>query len=136
MIFVVYKTRTAQMHVRHEPKQGRVIWQSSARLDAKIGGAWWNQKVIVGELQRQDAPGRRVPGKNQADASAVRAGVAVGGVMHLKDEVGACGDELGHVFGPCVGRTPGRINQQFFFSSRRRHTRCSRDWSSDVCSSD
>src|SRR5687768_18327689 len=24
----------------------------------------------------------------------------------------------------------------FFFSSIRRHTRCSRDWSSDVCSSD
>src|SRR2546422_6761288 len=27
-------------------------------------------------------------------------------------------------------------NTFFFFSSRRRHTRCSRDWSSDVCSSD
>src|SRR5207245_8573013 len=26
--------------------------------------------------------------------------------------------------------------QFFFFSSRRRHTRCYRDWSSDVCSSD
>src|SRR5207245_7547692 len=26
--------------------------------------------------------------------------------------------------------------QIFFFSSRRRHTRCYRDWSSDVCSSD
>src|SRR2546429_8505869 len=26
--------------------------------------------------------------------------------------------------------------EYFFFSSRRRHTRCSRDWSSDVCSSD
>src|SRR5256884_1639499 len=25
---------------------------------------------------------------------------------------------------------------RFFFASRRRHTRCSRDWSSDVCSSD
>src|SRR2546429_7348761 len=25
---------------------------------------------------------------------------------------------------------------RFFISSRRRHTRCSRDWSSDVCSSD
>src|SRR5207302_8339027 len=25
---------------------------------------------------------------------------------------------------------------KFFFSSRRRHTRFSRDWSSDVCSSD
>src|SRR5690606_36141676 len=31
------------------------------------------------------------------------------------------------VLGPCSG---------FFFSSRRRHTRFSRDWSSDVCSSD
>src|SRR2546422_10691917 len=26
--------------------------------------------------------------------------------------------------------------RSFVFSSRRRHTRCSRDWSSDVCSSD
>src|SRR5205809_2007385 len=29
-----------------------------------------------------------------------------------------------------------KIITLFFFSSRRRHTRCSRDWSSDVCSSD
>src|SRR2546429_7388297 len=29
-----------------------------------------------------------------------------------------------------------RQSDYFFFSSRRRHTRCSRDWSSDVCSSD
>src|SRR6266699_6252720 len=28
------------------------------------------------------------------------------------------------------------ILEWFFFSSRRRHTRCGRDWSSDVCSSD
>src|SRR3989449_9693253 len=28
------------------------------------------------------------------------------------------------------------VSYMFFFSSRRRHTRCSRDWSSDVCSSD
>src|SRR5437868_7539054 len=28
------------------------------------------------------------------------------------------------------------ILMQFFFSSRRRHTRSKRDWSSDVCSSD
>src|SRR5947199_127237 len=26
--------------------------------------------------------------------------------------------------------------RSFFFSSRRRHTRCLSDWSSDVCSSD
>src|SRR2546429_4447152 len=30
----------------------------------------------------------------------------------------------------------GAYRGRFFFSSRRRHTRCSRDWSSDVCSSD
>src|SRR3989442_10998734 len=35
------------------------------------------------------------------------------------------------------GWTPRRCNAGFFFfSSRRRHTRCGRDWSSDVCSSD
>src|SRR5690606_40016917 len=28
------------------------------------------------------------------------------------------------------------LHSVFFFSSRRRHTRFSRDWSSDVCSSD
>src|SRR3989449_7805071 len=33
-------------------------------------------------------------------------------------------------------RPQGRHGSLFFFSSRRRHTRCSRDWSSDVCSSD
>src|SRR5256884_7456646 len=37
----------------------------------------------------------------------------------------------------CSGvMTSGSISVAFFFSSRRRHTRCSRDWSSDVCSSD
>src|SRR3989337_3580647 len=30
----------------------------------------------------------------------------------------------------------GNVFRSYFFSSRRRHTRCYRDWSSDVCSSD
>src|SRR6266511_4128452 len=34
----------------------------------------------------------------------------------------------------CHRETRGHL--VFFFSSRRRHTRFSRDWSSDVCSSD
>src|SRR6266498_5380686 len=29
-----------------------------------------------------------------------------------------------------------KSRRDVFFSSRRRHTRCGRDWSSDVCSSD
>src|SRR3989442_9886431 len=33
-------------------------------------------------------------------------------------------------------RLVGCLSFFFFFSSRRRHTRCGRDWSSDVCSSD
>src|SRR6266513_4872372 len=32
--------------------------------------------------------------------------------------------------------TRNRIDDILFFSSRRRHTRSKRDWSSDVCSSD
>src|SRR5437868_14008599 len=32
--------------------------------------------------------------------------------------------------------SPECISVFFFFSSRRRHTRSKRDWSSDVCSSD
>src|SRR5215203_5725322 len=42
-----------------------------------------------------------------------------------------CGD-IRRVYG--VGRGQGPLT--FFFSSRRRHTRYWRDWSSDVCSSD
>src|SRR2546429_359267 len=41
--------------------------------------------------------------------------------------------------GQAISRTSARVSMTsllFFFSSRRRHTRCSRDWSSDVCSSD
>src|SRR2546428_8930670 len=34
------------------------------------------------------------------------------------------------------GVTIGDVKLDFFFSSRRRHTRSDRDWSSDVCSSD
>src|SRR5262245_63656818 len=35
-----------------------------------------------------------------------------------------------------VARRGDAFNKLFFFSSRRRHTRCLSDWSSDVCSSD
>src|SRR5690606_39298947 len=38
---------------------------------------------------------------------------------------------------PTVSNSKARVHLPFFFfSSRRRHTRFSRDWSSDVCSSD
>src|SRR5207247_2723441 len=38
---------------------------------------------------------------------------------------------------PLCDRLPSATSASlFFFSSRRRHTRSTRDWSSDVCSSD
>src|SRR5687768_12746707 len=52
-------------------------------------------------------------------------------------------DRKSVVQGKSVGRAGSRLTyprhgcwRNFFFSSRRRHTRCSRDWSSDVCSYD
>src|SRR5207245_5394587 len=38
--------------------------------------------------------------------------------------------------GLAITCTNSMLRFSFFFSSRRRHTRCYRDWSSDVCSSD
>src|SRR5699024_12144684 len=41
--------------------------------------------------------------------------------------------------GVCLDNYDARVidaHSLFFFSSRRRHTRSKRDWSSDVCSSD
>src|SRR5471030_2883603 len=37
---------------------------------------------------------------------------------------------------PGIVPSPRRLHRSFFFSSRRRHTICLSDWSSDVCSSD
>src|SRR3712207_2809913 len=51
-------------------------------------------------------------------------------LQHLRADAGAARgvDELDGVVLTC--------DERFFFSSRRRHTRYWRDWSSDVCSSD
>src|SRR5256884_4119850 len=43
---------------------------------------------------------------------------------------------MGDEFLPTMRTQRRHVIRGFFFSSRRRHTRCSRDWSSDVCSSD
>src|SRR5687768_17723907 len=41
-----------------------------------------------------------------------------------------------HNVNRCGRSRPWARKVSFFFSRRRRHTTCSRDWSSDVCSSD
>src|SRR6266498_3149785 len=41
-----------------------------------------------------------------------------------------------HLLRRAIGLVARLAQRLFFFSSRRRHTRCGHDWSSDVCSSD
>ena len=63
-------------------------------------------------MQGDDAlPGRSL-GEDEADGSLVGGGGAVGGVVHLEDEVGAGGDELGHGGGPLVGRAAGSVDEK------------------------
>src|SRR2546421_8897966 len=50
-----------------------------------------------------------------------------------RDYMAAAFHELNALQGAIVDAVPAGV---FFFSSRRRHTRSDRDWSSDVCSSD
>src|SRR5262245_33747291 len=45
-------------------------------------------------------------------------------------------DEFAHANACCPLPNGDVMLSFFFFSSRRRHTRCLSDWSSDVCSSD
>src|SRR5256886_9716139 len=47
-----------------------------------------------------------------------------------------CGPEYGTANGRVHFHAVHFMRRLLFFSSRRRHTRCDCDWSSDVCSSD
>src|SRR6266542_6987771 len=78
-------------------------------------------------------------GASAADALLQRFGVAesrLHALAHLGAtsacSIAAAERELG--YDPKIELEEG--TRRFFFSSRRRHTRCYRDWSSDVCSSD
>src|SRR5689334_12416500 len=56
-------------------------------------------------------------------------------LLVMRSNVWASGYDVDGTDQTSLGQFSGRV-QQFFFSSRRRHTRWNCDWSSDVCSSD
>src|SRR5690242_9829503 len=56
--------------------------------------------------------------------------------MESKSKSGTAARERSASHGRAAGRTKARSTDFFFFSSRRRHTRLTCDWSSDVCSSE
>src|SRR6266436_260074 len=60
-------------------------------------------------------------------------------VQGANEHFGGCRTKSGfkqETVGHALLQRVGKCAWLFFFSSRRRHTICSRDWSSDVCSSD
>src|SRR5258706_1314680 len=63
-------------------------------------------------------------------------------MLGAETDTGCCADlvladsEAGGIGGSGAVMIVGSRLAFFFFSSRRRHTRCLSDWSSDLCSSD
>src|SRR5439155_19014537 len=87
-----------------------------------------NPGQVPGELPRGDRDA--LIGKRRDVA--LQRGVEVELPLLVQQCHGRRGDRLGH-----APDAELRLRRDvFFFSSRRRHTRWPRDWSSDVCSSD
>src|SRR5262245_46917623 len=58
-------------------------------------------------------------------------------LLVMRSNLWASGYDVDGTDQTSLGQFSGRVQETyFFFSSRRRHTRCLSDWSSDVCSSD
>src|SRR5256884_5071407 len=90
----------------------------------------WRQLIAVRPSDRAPAGKSRLKQVLSARALiAIGLGATIGsGIFVLTGTVAA------NEAGPAI--TLSLLVAAFFFSSRRRHTRCSRDWSSVVCSSD
>src|SRR6266498_3188483 len=56
--------------------------------------------------------------------------------LHVNDRCQIVSNKPIGVFWQLREVSPEKTEPLFFFSSRRQHTSCGRDWSSDVCSSD
>src|SRR5687768_7252341 len=109
--------------------------KSTMRLACKIGRASCRERVW--------SWGGAVPLKKQVAHVLLRARLKENFVLAL--HVATFRSQLNTEFSAYLGgnnqltfsRNVCSLQKNFlFFSSRRRHTRCSRDWSSDVCSSD
>src|SRR5579863_409651 len=67
---------------------------------------------MIVQLQSNHALLRRRFREHEPEASLVLIGRAVGGVVHLKNQIGPRRHKLSHALRPLIGRTPGRIHQQ------------------------
>ncbi len=68
--------------------------------------------MIVGQLKSKHTLLRRQLGEHHPNAGLIGASVAVGRVVHLEHQVGACRNKLRHAIGPVVRRTTRGIDQE------------------------
>jgi len=68
--------------------------------------------MVVGELQRQNAPSGRLFGEDHAHTRPIFARSTIGGVVHLEDQVGMGRYEFRHASGPTVGGTARGVDEQ------------------------
>src|SRR4029077_9330302 len=84
---VILKTFAAKMQVRKEAEQGCVVRQSAEDFHAKIVRLRRNYEAVIGQLQSQHALHRRLFGEYDSDCGLIGSGSAVGGVVHLENEI-------------------------------------------------
>ena len=68
--------------------------------------------MLVRQLQGQYPLLRRLFCEHQSHARLIADSAAVGGVVHLKDQVGVRGDEFRHALREAFGRAAGSIHQK------------------------
>src|SRR5205809_573961 len=96
------------------------FWQIVIRHESFVESFDW--LLLRQAMQRAEAPDE-VDGVDAHDGAAGEQvcqdpkGMTIAGIIECRHKYAIVGNVI-------------------FFSSRRRHTSCSRDWSSDVCSSD
>ncbi len=81
--------------MREQADQRHIVGRDKGRLRLIIRIAGGDHEIVVERGHRDDALRRRLFREHQADAGAVVAGLAAGGVMHLQDNVAAGLDLLG-----------------------------------------
>src|SRR2546421_2107117 len=94
--------------------------------------------VIVGSGFSGLGTAIRLKKEGFEDFVVLERGDEVGGTWWFNTYPGCACDVQSHLYSFSFAPNPDWSENYsiFFFSSRRRHTRSDRDWSSDVCSSD
>src|SRR5579872_3203856 len=76
-----------QMHVRIECDDTRVVLNGQLRVHRVIRVAGSNGESAVSDLQSENALARRLLREHDSQARPISGGLAVGGVVHLENQV-------------------------------------------------